>query len=97
MFGMASLLDIYTSDQLLDYPNMKELNPLLPDRPSKSRMLVHKLVLFPLLWRLNGTKFRDISSWELQILTGVTFAAISHNYRKKEDLDRISAKRGSQD
>ncbi len=76
---------------------MRELNPLLPNRPSMGRMALHKLVLFPLFYRLNGTKFRDITAWELQILTGVTMAAISHNYNKKEDLDRISAKRGRQD
>ncbi len=96
MFVTVSLLDIYTSDQLLKYPNMRELNPLLPKRPSKGRMFAHKLVLFPLFYRINGVKFRDISAWELQILTGVTMAAISHNYNLKGELDRISAKRGSQ-
>ncbi|SVD39752.1 uncharacterized protein METZ01_LOCUS392606, partial [marine metagenome] len=43
---------------------MKELNPILPNRPSKTRMVFHKLVIFPLLFRVNGTKFRDISAWE---------------------------------
>jgi len=75
---------------------MKELNPFLPNRPSKTRMVFHKLVIFPLLFRVNGTKFRDISAWELQILTGVTLAAVTHNYNKKHELDRISAKRGRQ-
>ena len=59
-------------------------------------VLTFILVLFPLFYRINGVKFRDISAWELQILTGVTMAAISHNYNLKGELDRISAKRGSQ-
>jgi len=60
MFWTLQALDILSTKEGLEYDCVKEMNPLLPKRPSTSRLLLHKGMVFGVPyfgknWRTNTT------------------------------------------
>lgn len=73
-FWVLQGLDVYTTHQgLKKCTSCKELNPLLPEQPELSELLLHKAIVAGFLANHSSKK-------QLTLLNGVMAVAVIHNY-----------------
>ena len=78
-FGIHAL-DIHSTTKGMRYSCLKEGNPLLPDRPSAKRLILHKGIILSLL-HSPRTSSNDIKASELQFANGIIALVVANNYR----------------
>ena len=91
MWYFVNALDIHSTHQGMKYACLREGNPLLPDRPTLERLIIHKTVI--LAWIQHPDYNRhDISKRELKVSSGFIAAVAMNNYRladqASEDIGR---------
>ena len=78
-FATLQLLDVYTTDRGMRYDCVKELNPLLPERPTVRDMIVLKaFILYPTYYTVNQAF--TITDQDLIAPSIITSAVVVNNY-----------------
>ena len=73
-FWIIQGLDVYTTHQALkNCTSCKELNPLLPNRPELSELLLHKAIVATFL--INNSSKKQVT-----LMNGITAAGVINNY-----------------
>ena len=90
-FWLFQALDVYTTDKAMQWDCVKELNPLLPQRPSAFRVIIHKSVfLWPLVQMDLLTPLTDEELWPATMITaGVVASNFRVIQRAKRNCRRI--------
>ena len=78
-FWTLQLLDVYSTKKGLAYDCVKELNPLLPERPSTAHIILHKAVVFGIPYINNNWKDTATDS-ELLTASLVTGVVVINNF-----------------
>ena len=78
-FWLFQALDVYTTSKAMQWDCVKEVNPLLPERPTAGRIIVHKsLFLWPLVEMDLLTPLTDRELWPA---TAITAGVVLSNFR----------------
>lgn len=90
-FWLFQALDVYTTDKAMQWDCVKEVNPLLPQRPSAFRVIIHKSVfLWPLVEMDLLTPLTDEELWPATMITaGVVASNFRVIQRAKRNCRRI--------
>lgn len=74
LFWTLNALDVYTTDRAIrKCPDCRELNPLLPSRPSLEELILHKAVFGGLVHYYGNRK-------SLTVLNSILGGVVIHNY-----------------
>ena len=74
LFWTLNALDVYTTDRVMrKCSDCREINPLLPKRPSLSDLIIHKAVLGTII-HYYGDRMT------INIVNGILSVTIAHNY-----------------
>jgi hypothetical protein len=72
-FWALQILDVYSTKKGLEYDCVKEMNPLLPERPSTAHVILHKGIVFGIPYVNNNWKdtVTDAELLTANLITGV--------------------------
>lgn len=85
-FWLFQALDVYTTDKAMQWDCVKELNPLLPERPTAGRIVIHKYVF---LWPLvQMDSFIPLTDEELWPATAITAGVVLSNFNVIKNAKR---------
>ena len=87
MFWTLQTLDILTTAEGLRYDCVKEINPLLPERPSTTRLVLHKGIIFSIPMLIDNDKWKDSTRQDLLFANLLTGAVVLNNL---EVVDRAN-------
>ena len=78
MFIALQTLDILTTREGLKYDCVKEINPLLPERPSTTRLLLHKGIIFSIPILVDNS-WKDTTSQDMLVANLFTGIVVLNN------------------
>ena len=78
-FWVLQVLDVYTTKKGLEYDCVKEMNPLLPDRPSTAHVILHKGIVFGIPYINNNWK-DTVTDAELLTANLLTSVVVLNNF-----------------
>jgi len=87
MFWTLNVLDLLTTREGMKYDCVKEVNPLLPERPSTARILLHKGIILGVPYHRQN--WRDNTSNETLFAANLlTAVVVLNNYDVVNDAKR---------
>jgi len=78
-FWVLQALDVYTTKKGLKYDCVKEMNPLLPDRPSTAHVILHKGIVFGIPYANNNWQ-DTVTDAELLTANLITSVVVLNNF-----------------
>ena len=90
-FWTLQALDVYTTDRGMEYDCVYEVNPLLPDKPTLERLILHKSITLIPFKHLSD--ILQPSDQELFLSTALTGLVVLNNFkvidRAKQNCNKI--------
>ena len=80
-FYLLNVLDVYSSLKGLEYSCVVEVNPLLPERPHKDHLILHKAITVPAIFNS-----RTFDNDEVMLMNIFMTHVIIENYKVIEEV-----------